>query len=61
LHSIAGNVLTLSSIAEQISSRRRAMGLTQTALSKNARFSRATLDVLENGKLGELGYGLCQE
>ena len=32
------------------------MGLSQTALAKNSRISRATLDALENGRLGELGY-----
>jgi transcriptional regulator with XRE-family HTH domain len=32
------------------------MGLSQTVLAKKARISRATLDALENGRLGELGY-----
>lgn len=32
------------------------MGLSQTALARKARISRATLDALENGRLGELGY-----
>ena len=32
------------------------MGLSQTALAKTARMSRATLDALENGRIGELGY-----
>ena len=32
------------------------MGLSQTALAQRARISRATLDALENGRLGELGY-----
>ncbi len=49
-------MLPLSSIAEQIAGKRKAMGLTQTALAKKARISRATLDALENGRLGELGY-----
>jgi transcriptional regulator with XRE-family HTH domain len=49
-------MLPLSSIAEQIASKRKAMGLSQTALAKKARISRATLDALENGRLGELGY-----
>jgi transcriptional regulator with XRE-family HTH domain len=49
-------MLSLSSIAEQIASKRKAMGLSQTALAKKARISRATLDALENGRLGELGY-----
>jgi transcriptional regulator with XRE-family HTH domain len=49
-------MLLLSSIAEQVVSRRKAMGLSQTALARKARISRATLDALENGRLGELGY-----
>ena len=49
-------VLLLPSIAEQVVSRRKAMGLSQTVLAKKARISRATLDALENGRLGELGY-----
>ena len=32
------------------------MGMSQTALARKARISRATLDALENGRLGELGY-----
>jgi transcriptional regulator with XRE-family HTH domain len=32
------------------------MGLSQTVLARKARISRATLDALENGRLGELGY-----
>jgi transcriptional regulator with XRE-family HTH domain len=53
---ILGIMLLLPSIAEQVVSRRKAMGLSQTALAKKARISRATLDALENGRLGELGY-----
>jgi transcriptional regulator with XRE-family HTH domain len=49
-------MLPLSSIAEQIASKRKAMGLSQAALAKRARVSRATLDALENGRSGELGY-----
>jgi len=49
-------IMLLSSIAEQVVSRRKAMGLSQTALARKARISRATLDALENGRLGELGY-----
>jgi transcriptional regulator with XRE-family HTH domain len=49
-------MLLLSSVAEQVVSRRKAMGLSQAALAKKARISRATLDALENGRLGELGY-----
>ena len=49
-------MLSLPSVAEQIVSKRKALGLSQTALAKKARISRATLDALENGRLGELGY-----
>jgi transcriptional regulator with XRE-family HTH domain len=53
---ILGIMLFLPSIAEQVVSRRKGMGLSQTELAKKARISRATLDALENGRLGELGY-----
>ena len=49
-------MLPLSSIGEQIATKRKAMGLSQMMLAKNARISRATLDALENNRLGELGY-----
>ena len=49
-------MLSLSSIAEQIRARRKARGLSQSALAQKARVSRATLDALQNGRLGELGY-----
>jgi transcriptional regulator with XRE-family HTH domain len=49
-------MLPLSTIAEQIASKRKAMGLSQAALAKKARVSRSTIDALENGRLGELGY-----
>jgi transcriptional regulator with XRE-family HTH domain len=49
-------MLTLNSIAEQIAAKRKALGLTQSALAKKARVGLSTLDALENGRLGELGY-----
>ena len=49
-------MLTLSSIAEQIAIKRKALGVTQPALAKKARVGLSTLDALENGRLGELGY-----
>jgi transcriptional regulator with XRE-family HTH domain len=49
-------MLLLYSIAEQIRARRKARGLSQSALAQKAHVSRATLDALENGRLGELGY-----
>jgi transcriptional regulator with XRE-family HTH domain len=49
-------MLTILSIAEQIAAKRKALGLTQPALAKKARVGLSTLDALENGRLGELGY-----
>ena len=49
-------MLTLSSISDQIATKRKALGLTQPALAKRARVGLSTLDALENGRLGELGY-----
>lgn len=49
-------MLPLSLIAERIAAQRKALGLTQAVLAKNARVGRSTLDALENGRLGELGY-----
>ena len=49
-------MLPLSSVGEQIAAKRKALGLTQPALAKKARVGLSTLDALENGRLGELGY-----
>lgn len=49
-------MLPLSSIGEQIVVKRKALGLTQPALAKRAHVGLSTLDALENGRLGELGY-----
>jgi transcriptional regulator with XRE-family HTH domain len=49
-------VLPLATLAEQLIARRKARGLTQTALAKQAKVSRSTIDALENGRIGELGY-----
>jgi len=49
-------MLPLSAIAEQIARKRKALGLSQTALAKKAHVGRSTLDALENGRMGELGY-----
>lgn len=48
--------LPLFSLGEQIAAKRKALGLTQPALAKKARVGLSTLDALENGRLGELGY-----
>lgn len=49
-------MLLLIDIGEEISKRRKAIGLTQAELAKMSRISRSTLDALENGRMGELGY-----
>lgn len=49
-------MLSLASLSEPIANKRKAMGLTQTALAQKARISRATLDALENSRIGELGF-----
>lgn len=49
-------MLSLDSLGEEIARKRKAAGLTQAALARNARVGRSTLDALENGRIGELGY-----
>jgi transcriptional regulator with XRE-family HTH domain len=49
-------MLPLASIGETVAKKRREVGITQAALARNARVGRSTLDALENGRLGELGY-----
>jgi HTH-type transcriptional regulator / antitoxin HipB len=49
-------VLGLISIGEQVAARRKSLKLTQAELSRRAGISRATLDALENGRAGELGF-----
>jgi transcriptional regulator with XRE-family HTH domain len=49
-------MLPLSSLGEQIAARRKALALTQRMLAQKARVGLSTLDALENGRLGELGY-----
>ena len=48
--------MDLLSIGAEIAQRRKTQKLTQLALSKKAGISRATLDALENGRAGELGF-----
>ena len=48
--------MVLSSLGEQIATKRKRLGLTQPILAKKARVGLSTLDALENGRLGELGY-----
>lgn len=49
-------MLTLVSIGEQIAARRKKLGLSQNELARKASLSRASLDALENGRAGELGF-----
>jgi transcriptional regulator with XRE-family HTH domain len=49
-------MILLSSIGEQIAKKRKALDLTQRDLAKKSRVGLSTLDALENGRLGELGY-----
>jgi transcriptional regulator with XRE-family HTH domain len=53
-------MLYITDIGEQIAKRRKAVSLTQTKLAEMGRISRSTLDALENGRMGELGYTKVQ-
>jgi transcriptional regulator with XRE-family HTH domain len=46
----------LSSVGEQIAAKRKTLGLSQAELARRARIGHSTLDALENGRLGELGF-----
>lgn len=46
----------LPSLGLQIGDQRKKLKLSQSALSKQAGISRATLDALENGRAGEIGF-----
>lgn len=49
-------MLTLTSIGAEVTAARKALKLTQAELGRKAGVSRATLDALENGRAGELGF-----
>jgi len=49
-------MLDLISLGEQIAERRKTLKLSQSTLARKAGVSRATLDALENGRAGELGF-----
>ena len=49
-------MLSLIQLGEIIATKRRALGLTQATLAKQAKVGHSTLDALENGRIGELGY-----
>lgn len=49
-------MLDLPSLGQAIAQRRTGLKLTQSALASAAHVSRATVDALENGRAGELGF-----
>ena len=49
-------MVDLISLGSQIAEARKKLHLSQTALALKAGVSRATLDALENGRTGELGF-----
>jgi transcriptional regulator with XRE-family HTH domain len=49
-------MLGLTSIGAQIAAHRKRLKLSQAELSRKAGISRATLDALENGRAGEMGF-----
>ena len=49
-------MLDLISIGARIAEQRKKLKLSQTGLAREAGISRATLDALENGRAGELGF-----
>ncbi len=49
-------MLSLFSIGPEIATKRKALNLSQSALARKAGISRATLDALENGRSGEIGF-----
>jgi transcriptional regulator with XRE-family HTH domain len=50
------DMLSLIEIGSRIVSTRKALKLSQKDLAKKAGISRATLEALENGRAGELGF-----
>jgi transcriptional regulator with XRE-family HTH domain len=49
-------MLDLMTIGSELAGRRKALRLRQSDIAARAGVSRATLDALENGRLGELGF-----
>jgi transcriptional regulator with XRE-family HTH domain len=49
-------MLDLTLIGQQIAESRKKLKLSQAALARKAGISRATLEALENGRAGELGF-----
>jgi transcriptional regulator with XRE-family HTH domain len=53
---ILGIMFDLISLGDQIAERRKRLKFSQTDLARKAGLSRATLNALENGRAGELGF-----
>ena len=49
-------MITLPSMGELIAVRRKELGLSQAVLAGQAKVGHSTLDALENGRMGELGF-----
>ena len=49
-------MLDLSSLGNAIAARRKKLKLSQAELARKASIGRSTLDALENGRIGELGF-----
>lgn len=49
-------MLPLFALGAQIAARRKHLGLSQAELARKASVGRSTLDALENGRIGELGF-----
>ena len=49
--------MDIFSLGQFIAGHRKAQRLTQAGLARRAGVGRSTLDALENGRTGELGYG----
>jgi transcriptional regulator with XRE-family HTH domain len=56
LPNILGIMWDLVSLGSEIGERRKTLKLSQSDLARKAGVSRATLDALENGRAGELGF-----
>jgi len=56
LPNILGSMFDLIFIGDEIAKRRKTLKLSQAELARKAGVSRATLDALENGRAGELGF-----
>ena len=50
------HMLDLISVGRRVTEKRKKLKLSQAELSRRAGISRATLDALENGRAGELGF-----